>query len=169
MLNLAIEFIFSNSFRRLFGFMVQSCLGIHLDWKSPCENHMWCFFHCSETAWKQDVYSPPHLRRPKSSRPRFCQGNRCLHYTYRESYRCRWESYSSMKNENNTILNLNYTLCKLCQCSSFNIEVCFYHVSIMSDCLSIFQAFLCFILVLYFSVSFPISLHLAAIVCNRVL
>lgn len=39
----------------------------------------------------------------------------------------------------------------------------------MSDCVSIFQTFLCFILVLYFSVSFPISLHLAAIVCNRVL
>jgi len=40
MLNLTVEFIFSNIFRRPFGFTVQSCLGFHLDSKSLCEKHM---------------------------------------------------------------------------------------------------------------------------------
>lgn len=84
-------------------FLLGGCLGLWFShvwafiwtvWKS----YVFFFFsYCSETAWKQDVHSPPHLRGPESSRPRFCQGNRCLHYTYRESYRCRWESIVEIK------------------------------------------------------------------------
>lgn len=118
-LNLTITFIFSNIFRGLFGFMIRSCLSI--DASTGQSKNCVPFFSlsvsvCSQTAGIQDVHSPSHLRGPESSRQGFRQRNRCFNYTYRKSYRCRWEDKTISITFHLELKSIGIKQIELCQC-----------------------------------------------------
>lgn len=55
----------------------------------------------SQAAREQDLHPPTHLRGPQSSCPRFCQGDWCIQYPHRASYRSRWVKFVYLYRQSN--------------------------------------------------------------------